>query len=89
MANKQDIFHALISPYSSVYSTLETTFIIEGSFPKSICSLLSFLFNCKKGACSGLPKAILDVESIDAMIEATVYELAHGLFEIGEPTSAP
>lgn len=29
----------------------------------------------------------LDVESIDAMIEAAVYELEHGIIEIGEPVA--
>lgn len=27
----------------------------------------------------------IDVESVDAMIESAVYELTHGLIEIGEP----
>ena len=29
----------------------------------------------------------LDVESVDAMIEAAVYELTHGIIEIGEPVA--
>lgn len=29
----------------------------------------------------------LDVESVDAMIEAAVYELNHGIIEIGEPVA--
>ena len=84
MADKQDLFHALISPYRSVSSTQETAFIIEDSSPKSICSLQSFLFSCRKGARSGISEAILDAESLNAMIEAAVYELTHGFIEIGE-----